>query len=479
MSSRRSHAVGSALLILCGASGCNAILGNDGGEPLALSSVGPADGDTVPGPSVTLRWSGGLGPYEVELAFDPLFERPVPGLSPRTTRASSLTVDGLGGGYFYWRVRCTACDPEEVSEVRELHVTCAPVELAEGVVPESVAMAWNDEDQEYGIVFAQGDPPRLALLRTDRLGAVISGPTPVAGMPGAVAAGQLGVVHVASPDRWAVVAPMEDGQALLLIDDDATVVPDSGPDPLTGNGRHDVAYHPWMDQIVTVNDDDQAPRVVVADGDRTLAWEIDAAQQWGGRGRAIITLPEPDHRPKYALVAYTRGGEILLTRIDLYEGTAHELDAPLAQVSGGSPALRMAWDLEDGIAGLVYTDGRDAGDDAHFIVFDPATGHSFGRRTDLNAAAPRSVQPGSPRLAWDGEELLVGWVDGRDPSAGPRLRLTRLDPLGRPIGAGDSLHASDAVSGPPAIVGHDRVHALAYTSGDRLFLCIEPPHESP
>ncbi|HSN99129.1 MAG TPA: hypothetical protein VLS89_12630, partial [Candidatus Nanopelagicales bacterium] len=271
-------------LIVLAAAGCNDLLGTEEGElaqPAALAS--PARGQVVAGPQVELSWSGGAEPYEVDLAFDPDFDDLVPGLSLRWTSSTSVVVDGLYGGLFHWRVRCAHCGPGGGSESRELRVTCAPRRLAEGALPGSAAIAWNDVDGEYGIAFTRGDPPELVFLRTDRLGNVISGPSTITNPDGTPTlepgadVGTPGLAYVKSRDRWVIAVRRGDtGEIVLARVDDGGVTRDdlgfgTGVKVLGGSRgeRHEIRYDLSTEQVITFSEVQGSPQIDLFDSDLT------------------------------------------------------------------------------------------------------------------------------------------------------------------------------------------------------------------
>lgn len=85
--------------------------GSLGGGPSATPAlVSPSNGGSVPGPDITMTWTGGTPPYKVELAFDAAFTDLV--MPPIATPSTSVTVPNINGGRFYWRVTSVGgCGP--------------------------------------------------------------------------------------------------------------------------------------------------------------------------------------------------------------------------------------------------------------------------------------------------------------------------------------------------------------------------------
>lgn len=513
---RRYHLLrdGLRLLILAGAAGCNEMLDTRLGVLPRFTLDAPSSAEAVPGPSVTLAWSGGVGPYQVELAFDPAFQELVRPLHLRPLSETSVVVDGLPGGRFYWRVRCPGCGPDGISDAGELRVTCIPRRLADDVAPGEAALAWNERDGEYGVVFTRGEPPALHLLRTDRLGNVIFGPAPLENpdrSPVLDPAGGIGtpaLVYVPSEDRWAITARGEDsGEVVLaLVDDNARVLGsgllwlESTVLGTTSEGEgYDVRYHPLTRQVLALSDGEGAARIDAFDGDLSPA--IRVTHPGAAPGSRILELTAPQEGTWKVLLAAPHAPasdgaplSLALVIVDLRRGyLSYPRDLPdgttgitLGQAGTVPPTLRMAWNQQDDVVGLVYTEaapGAPAGLSAHFLAIEPFAGHLGLWRTRLTEEA--TVKEGSPRVAWDGEEYLVGWIDARDADAGEALRLTRFDGVGRILRTADLSYADltetdDEIRRPPAIVGHDRIHTIAYVSdraGARtsLSMCIEPP----
>lgn len=522
-----------AMLLACHGLGCNLLLGTEPGDYAPLVLASPADGETLAGPAVTLTWSGGLAAYEIDVAFDPDFREPVPGLSPLVSERPEVRVEGLSGGYFYWRVRCPSCGPNVASEVQEIHVTCAPVLLAEAPAlgPMSAAVAWNAVDHEYGIIFADGAPAKLQFVRTDALGRVVFGPAPVTDPPQLApaltkssGAHDPTLAYVASHDRWAVAYRMaregtEDHSYAFLFDDEGRILSDRPLNSGFDAELHSITYSEHHDRIIMITDHAGiapeagdsypylwSPRVEIFDADLSaIGGAIDVSQ-----GQALYPslalLPDLEGGGDQALVSFThmdlegnRTDHLAMQRLDLATGelrwpagistprVAGKIVAPGVRLFSQS---RLAWMPEAELAAFTYTDRGPTKpayrSDAYIGLLDPRTGELRSPPRHLNAAAPRATYVyGAPQAAWDGEELLVLWNDDRDGDGEGQVRMSRMDGAGTPIVEDVLLRPEPgrtlvAMVGQ-AVVGHDRIHAVVYSHNaspedpNGLWLCIEPP----
>lgn len=500
---------GAWMALLVGTAGCNAIFGTDPGEPISpILLVSPAASQSVSGPRVTLSWSGGLPPYEVDLALDDQFELLVPRSPPALVSTTRLTLEGLKAGHYYWRVRCTGCARWEESEVRALHVACAPRILAEDVTAASAAVAWDAEDGEYGVAFTRGQPPRLYFVRADQAGEAITEPREIVDTRGAAAlAAGVGVeppAIVASRDRWAIAvrAAGADEVTLLAVNDDAVAEARNEVEADREETRgYDIHYHERIEHLLVTVRTDESTFVSLFDGYLTPALTGSAIRVEGARG-ALLALPSlatSSLKSVVASIVSTEDDRSALA-LQLMDHSNGALKAPIRSEHGVTPqelptaegalsALPMAWAPELFRIGLV----EEYGGDLRFLAIEPRTGDILpcpSRFLDiqdgilsecppLNVDRVSKAQAGSARISWDGEEFLVAWLDEAD---GSRLRYARLDNQGAG-GADDTLAepgGEDDVHGQPSLVGHDGLHAIAYSAGPPggaadLFLCVDPP----
>lgn len=489
--------------------------------PIPLS---PDPSTPIPGPSLSLAWSGGEPPYEVELAFDAAFTDPVPGLSPLSTDQATVEVAGLNGGKLYWRVRSLGgCGPSAFSEPARLHVTCNPVQLTATADESEIAgaIAWNPIDKEYGVTLTKGSPSKIYFARVDRLGDLLSAPIEITGpsLPYPDVGYQShSLAYVASTDRWVVTYHREgaDQAYATLFDDAGTALATYELDDGGDSERQSVSYHPDADMIVTSNDVGGSPwttRVHRFDGALTfLSPSTDAAMgpssTYDGAFGSSLALPGLAGSAHYAAVAFQYRHAVspalyhlMLQLIRLDDGTI--LWPPgtqystiagrqlVAGVTGPEPMLE--WNPTDRVLAVAY--GRDNGvawgmdNDVFLMLVDPLTASVLVPTIHLNAAAPSTSARMFVKVAWDGEELLALWIDGRAGANHYDLRLTKLSSAGTVLGAGDYRydHPGDvnSLDGGPAraVVGHDGIHAMVYHHLDAgqtnrdVWLCIEPAYD--
>jgi hypothetical protein len=126
--------------------------------------------------------------------------------------------------------------------------------------------------------------------------------------------------------------------------------------------------------------------------------------------------------------------------------------------------------------------------DAYFTVVDPKSGAPLAPVTHLNAGGPGKAFTEMPKVAWDGEEFLTLWMDGRDPPVYAQIRMAKFDASGNVLGGGDALLQLPGWSnGIPtwtgrALVGHGRIHAFVSNHRDtdmsqnEVWMCIEPAY---
>ncbi len=495
---------------------------NDPSVPLILS---PSNGATVSGGSVTFEWCGGCAPYEVEIAFDNAFNDPV--MMPVMVNTPSVTVNGLNGGRVYWRVRSMGeCSTGVFSEGGEAHLTCAPILLKTDPMYDYApsAIAWNEKDKEYGVLLTRLDAGivHIEFLRTDRLGNIVFGPAEVSSplMPSFDWAGYLSpdLVYVASSDRWATVYHREgnDQSHVTVFDDNGTVLSSKGLDFGSDTEAHSITYHPETGQIVTSTDHS------VSGLWETYIQRFDASLTQTGLSVNVVDSIGYPHNGLYGTVVAMPGlmnaGPSIFTvwegwdsispddifglygqRIDLPTGT---LAWPSGFYMAGKKLIpnagpntyystSIAWNSTDQNLLLAYTYGPSRwafNTDIQAAIVDPIGGTLLTVPVHLNTGVSGKAWGTMPKVAWDGEEFLVLWTDGRNAALGGEIRMTKLTGGGQILGGGDKLFAQPGWANrihswtPKAMVGHDGIHAFVYYREDvqgelhSAYLCIEPPY---
>lgn len=390
-----------------------------------------------------------------------------------------------------------------------------------------VALAWNPVDEEYGIVFHTGySPSKLSFMRVDRAGRILFGPAAIhdepqrEALPKAVGgARNPSITYVTSSDRWAIAYHMGEAESAdqayaFIVDDHGTVYPGVALDDGGDSEAQSITYSAARDELLTSVDHvsarpagaSWAPRVqrFHTDLSRTMAPPVDVS-----RGMATnpshVELPGFRGRDELAFAAFNhideaeqRTDHLFAQLVDLTSGSLEwgpgtsrpeVAGKVLVEDVGWRSPSRLAWSPESQLVALTYTDIKDGSrrrNDAFFALINPETGAPHSPWIHLNQAAPGRMDPGAPQVAWDGEEFLVAWNEDPDGEGLSSARVLRVDADGGTIGAAQPLHEGIddvAVSGAGlAMVGHDGIHAVIYTSGvdraaeDRtLWLCIEPP----
>lgn len=492
-------------------------------NPSTPAILSPMPGTTVPGGSITLQWSGGMSPYQVEVAFDAAFNDPV--TPPITTGDQSVTVDGLNGGYFYWRVRSLGgCEASEPTAPAELHATCKPIKLASslGLSYYASAIAWNAKDREYGIVYTrfEGGAHHIVFVRTDRLGNTIFGPMELTGplMPDPSTGGYQNptLAYVASMDRWATAYHREgaDQSYVTLFDDSGGVLATQALDDGSDSEAQSVSYEPDLDRIVTSTDHGGAPwNTYVQQFDVSLnpvGTSVSAsnctASPYDGAFGGAITLPGLSGQGPAALALFDYREsfppgvhDLFAQRVDLTTG-ALAWDNGANECAGRQivPSLgpdlsifpSMDWKPDEENVGVAYNVHPPANisADVYFTMIDPKSGSVLTPPTLLNTGAPKKAFTAQPKVAWDGEEFLAMWNDGRDQNQYGQIRMTKLDAAGNVIGSGDALFPLDGwVNWIPnwagrGLVGHDRIHTFLIRhqqmngAPSEVWMCIEPAY---
>lgn len=400
--------------------------------------------------------------------------------------------------------------------------------LAEGetVAFSSATVAWDPDDREYGIVFAEGAPRKLRFARVDALGRIVLPATPVVdipqlqSVPSQDAGASMTSIAAVGPDRWVIAYVMtgsgtSDQGHVFLVDDEGHILHDSiaidnGLDTESVN----VAYSSATGQILVTADRLSAegvwsPHLFRFDADLSpLGAPVDTSAGQALLG-CMVPLPELEGAGGSAMVSFTymdlegeRTDHLAVQRVDLATGTLGWPSGSSTPGAAGQVIMpdvglftqsRMAWIPEAQRLAFAYTeknaprDDPSSSSDAHFGMIEPSSGAPMASFTRLNAENPQSVAYfGAPEVAWDGEELLVLWVERSTSESGLRVRMTRFDSAGRRLGEGERLLREDAESISingygRAIAAHDGIHAVIYTelfsssTLARVALCIDPP----
>lgn len=489
----------------------------------------PGDGATVPGGPIALQWSGGAGPYEVEIAFDAAFTDPVASVSPITTSASSVTVTGLNGGYFYWRVRSLGggdCAGSAPTAPAELHVTCTPFKLASGPVLSyyASALAWNAEDHEYGVALSRVEAGKYHLLfaRVDRLGKIVFGPTELSGgsLPDPSSGGYQNpsLAYVTSTGLWATAYHREgdDQSYVSLFDDSGTVIATQALDDGSDSEFQSVSYDPGLDRLVISSDHGGSPwNTYVQRFDTALnpvGASVNVSNCTGGENSCntglALTLPGLAGVGSSALAVFdvreslaSDTHRLFGQRVDLTTGA---VAWPKGGGAGASDGVELAASPGSGLSFLATLDWNPDGQNVgvaytvqppvvgavanvYFATLDPETGTMLSPAALLNTGAPGKAHRTMPKVAWDGEEFLATWMDGRGPAQGA-IRMTKLSSSGAVIGGGDVLFPQAGWSNGlsawtgRSLVGHDRIHAFVSNHRDtqespnEAWMCIEPAY---
>jgi hypothetical protein len=515
---------------------CNGV--TDDIPPLTI--VKPIAGDT-PGGSVTFQWSGGAKPYFVEIAFDPNFQKPWtnPDGTPKIfeTNDQSIAIDGLNGGNVYWRVRSKGCNTDTYVDGGKLHLTCKPVLLTENPTSNSYqpSIARNPSNGEYGVVFVQieSGTTYLDFLRTDRLGNVVFHPVHLPVPQTLTGDVHPDLAYIPNVNRWAVTYLVEVSEAskkahVLLLDDNGSSV---GAQPLgygAGSETQSVSYSPITDQILTLTDHFVGvaePYLERFDASLTkIGSVIDIGESnmsnCNGQFGTMTQMPGLEEGKDSAFMAFdyyesalnnslhhlfiqratfpSANGVLTWpkgTTVDCYNGKmlVSGLEGQVEVDVSYLPA--SAWNPGEHNIGLVYARRnellpKDTLTDAYFALVDPEMGVLLSALKPLHSGAEKFEFPEMPEIAWDGEEFLVLWNDGRDDNKSRHIRMSKFTAKGELVGSGDQelkLEGKDnAIPGwsGKSLVGHDNIHTLVgqrweeSSSTTNVWMCIEPPYVS-
>ncbi|HRI67381.1 MAG TPA: hypothetical protein PK156_24225 [Polyangium sp.] len=111
----------------------------------------------------------------------------------------------------------------------------------------------------------------------------------------------------------------------------------------------------------------------------------------------------------------------------------------------------------------------------------------------LNSQAPKSAFSEMPEIAWDGNEFLVVWNDGRVEGGPRQVAMRKFDGTGKPIGDKEQILSTDldpklhtTIPGwsGKSVIGHDGLHVIVgqqradVASPSSVWMCIEPPYSN-